>query len=55
MTDVFVTESRPTELLAALHDAAVPELEHVFANRKAEPSDLVLVAWHGKEPIGGKR
>jgi CBS domain-containing protein/GNAT superfamily N-acetyltransferase len=52
MTDVFVTESRPTELLAALHDAAVPELEHVFANRKAEPSDLVLVAWQGKVPIG---
>lgn len=50
--DVVVTESRPTVLLAALHDAAVPELEHVFANRAAEPSDLVLVAWDGREPVG---
>jgi CBS domain-containing protein/GNAT superfamily N-acetyltransferase len=51
-TDVFVTESRPTELLAALHDAAVPEMEHVFANRTAEPSDLVLVAWQGDDAVG---
>jgi CBS domain-containing protein/ribosomal protein S18 acetylase RimI-like enzyme len=52
MSDVFVTESRPTELLAALHDAAMPELEHVFANRRAEPTDLVLVAWSEREPAG---
>jgi CBS domain-containing protein/GNAT superfamily N-acetyltransferase len=52
MTDVFITESRPTELLAALHDAAVPELEHVFVNRRAEPSDLVLVAWNEDVPVG---
>ena len=52
MTDVFVTESRPTDLLEALHDSAIPELEHVFANRPAEPSDLVLVAWSDREPAG---
>ena len=52
MTEFVVTESRPSELLAALHDAAVPELEHVFANRRAEPSDLVLVAWNQQEPVG---
>ena len=52
MTDFVVTESRPTELLAALHAASEPELEHVFANRKAELSDLVLVAWSDREPAG---
>jgi CBS domain-containing protein/GNAT superfamily N-acetyltransferase len=52
MGDVFVTESRPSELLAALHDAAIPELEHVFRNRRAEPTDLVLVAWNDREPAG---
>jgi CBS domain-containing protein/GNAT superfamily N-acetyltransferase len=52
MTDVFVTESRPNELLLALHDAAVPELEHVFRNRQAEPTDLVLVAWSEQDPAG---
>lgn len=51
-TDIVITESRPNELLQALHDAATPELEHVFANRAAEPSDLVLVAWVAKEAVG---
>jgi CBS domain-containing protein/predicted N-acetyltransferase YhbS len=52
MTDVVVTESRAGELIEALHAAATPELEHVFANRDAVPSDLVLVAWSGVEPVG---
>lgn len=52
MSDVFVTESRATELLAALHAAAVPELEHVFADRRPDPADLVLVAWDDRTPIG---
>lgn len=52
VADLVVTESRPNELLAALHDAAVPEMEHVFATRPAEPSDLVLVAWADDQPIG---
>ncbi len=50
--DLHVTESRPNELLEALHDAAVPELEHVFSVRDAGPSDLVLVAWRGRQPLG---
>ncbi len=52
MSEVFVTESRASELLAALHDAAVPELEHVFRNRQADPTDLVLVAWSDRQPAG---
>jgi CBS domain-containing protein/GNAT superfamily N-acetyltransferase len=52
MDEITITESRPTELLQALHDAATPEMEHVFANRNAEPSDLVLVAWLGNEAAG---
>jgi CBS domain-containing protein len=52
MTDFVVTESRPGELLDALHAAAIPELEHVFAHRRADPSDLVLVAWSAGSPVG---
>lgn len=50
--DVVITESRPGELVAALHEAATPELEFVFATRAAEPSDLVLVAWIGVQAVG---
>jgi CBS domain-containing protein len=50
--EIIITESRPSDLLAALHDAATPEMEFVFANRNAEPSDLVLVAWLGTEAAG---
>lgn len=53
MSEFFITESRPSDLLEALHDAAVPELEHVFANRQAELSDLVLVAWTEKQQPAG--
>ncbi|MGD9751277.1 MAG: GNAT family N-acetyltransferase [Acidimicrobiia bacterium] len=50
--DVIITESRPGELLLALHDRATPELEHLFTHRDAEPSDLVLVAWAGSDAAG---
>ncbi len=53
MMDVVVTESRSSDLLAALHDAAIPELEHVFANREASPADLVLVAWSDQHQPAG--
>ncbi len=52
MEEIVITESRPTDLLQALHDAATPDLEHVFANRDAEPADLVLVAWRGPVAVG---
>lgn len=47
MTPVIITESRPTEILAALHESAMAEREYLFAARDAEPEDLVLVAWEG--------
>ncbi|MCC6435199.1 MAG: GNAT family N-acetyltransferase [Acidimicrobiales bacterium] len=50
--DIVITESRPSELLRALHDRATPELEHLFAHRDALPSDLVLVAWAGDHAAG---
>ncbi|MFN0026012.1 MAG: GNAT family N-acetyltransferase [Acidimicrobiales bacterium] len=50
--DIVITESRPGELVAAMHEAATPELEFVFATRAAEPSDLVLVAWLGVQAVG---
>lgn len=51
-SEVHVTESRPTELLEALHRDAVPDVEHVFATRDAGPSDLVLVAWRERQALG---
>lgn len=47
MSPVIITESRPTEILAALHESASAEREYLFAARDAEPEDLVLVAWEG--------
>lgn len=47
MSPVMITESRPTEILAALHESASAEREYLFAARDAEPEDLVLVAWEG--------
>ncbi|MEM9561501.1 MAG: GNAT family N-acetyltransferase [Actinomycetota bacterium] len=46
--DVLITESRPGEVLAALHDSASAEREYLFAARDADPADLVLVAWEGE-------
>lgn len=47
-----ITESRPTEVLAALHDSAEAEREYLFAAREAEPDDLILVAWKGQDAVG---
>lgn len=46
-SDVLITESRPTDVLAALHESAKAEREYLFAARDADPSDIVLVAWEG--------
>ncbi len=46
--DILITESRPGEVLAALHESASAEREYLFAARDADPADLVLVAWEGQ-------
>ena len=49
---VIVTESRPGEVLASLHESAEAEREYMFAARDADPADLVLVAWHDDVAVG---
>lgn len=49
---VIVTESRPSDVLASLHESAQAEREYLFAARDADPSDLVLVAWHDDVAVG---
>lgn len=49
---VVVTESRPTEVLATLHESAAAEREYLFAARDADPADLILVAWHDGTAVG---
>lgn len=49
---VIITESRPTDVLAALHSSAQAEHEYLFASRDAEPDDLILVAWIDDQAVG---
>jgi CBS domain-containing protein/GNAT superfamily N-acetyltransferase len=49
---VIVTESRPSDVLASLHESAEAEREYMFAARDADPADLVLVAWHEDTAVG---
>lgn len=49
---VIVTESRPSDVLASLHESAEAEREYLFAARDADSSDLVLVAWHDDVAVG---
>lgn len=48
----IVTESRPSDVLASLHESAEAEREYLFAARDADPADLVLVAWHDGSAVG---
>lgn len=52
MTEIVVTESRPSEVLARLHESAHGEREYLFAARDADAADLVLVAWEAGEAVG---
>lgn len=52
MDEFIITESRPSEVLAALHESADAEREYLFAARDVEPDDLVLVAWVDDEAVG---
>ena len=49
---VTITESRPNDVLAALHESAHAEREYLFANREAAAGDLILVGWLHGEAIG---
>ncbi|MGI9597547.1 MAG: GNAT family N-acetyltransferase [Acidimicrobiales bacterium] len=48
----IVTESRPSDVLASLHESAEAEREYLFAARDADSADLVLVAWHDDVAVG---
>jgi CBS domain-containing protein/GNAT superfamily N-acetyltransferase len=52
MDGITITESRPNDVLAALHQSAEAEREYLFAAREAQPDDLILVAWEGKQAVG---
>lgn len=49
---VIVTESRPSDVLASLHESAHAEREYLFAARDADQADLVLMAWHDDAAVG---
>lgn len=52
MTVITFTESRPSEILAKLHQSAASEREYLFASHDAADHDLVLVAWYQDRAIG---
>ena len=52
MPGITITESRPNEVLAALHASAEAEREYLFAAREAQPDDLILVAWLDEQAVG---
>ncbi|MFV0259955.1 MAG: GNAT family N-acetyltransferase [Acidimicrobiales bacterium] len=52
MDVITITESRPGEVLARLHQSASAEREYLFASRDARSDDLILVAWIGDEAVG---
>ena len=49
---MIVTESRPSDLLASLHDSAGAPSEYVFGARDADPNDVILVVWDGQVAVG---
>lgn len=52
MAPVTIVDSQATDLVQAMHDAAVPEIEFIFAYRQPEEDDLLLVAWVEDQPVG---
>lgn len=52
MTVITFTESRPTDILASLHQSAASEREYLFASHDASDQDLILVAWYQDRAIG---
>ena len=52
MTAITFTESRPSDILANLHQSAADDREYLFASHDASDQDLILVAWHQDTAIG---
>lgn len=52
MSAISFTESRPSEVLANLHESAGAEREYLFASHDASTQDLILVAWYQNKAIG---
>ena len=52
MDAITFTESRPSEVLAHLHESADAEREYLFASHDAGRDDLIVVAWHADRAIG---
>lgn len=52
MSEIVITESRPSEILAALHSSAQAEREYLFSARDASTDDLILVGWDGEVAVG---
>ena len=50
--ETVVTESRPSDMLAALHQSGDGDREYLFAYRDVQPDDLVLVAWIDGRAVG---
>ena len=50
--EIVVTESRPSDMLAALHASGNADREYLFAYRDVQPDDLVLVAWMDGHAVG---
>lgn len=52
VTEISFTESRPSEILASLHDSATDEREFLFASHDASAQDLIVVAWADGRAVG---
>jgi CBS domain-containing protein/predicted GNAT family acetyltransferase len=52
MDAITFTESRPSEVLAHLHESAHAESEYLFASHDAGREDLILVAWYAGRAVG---
>lgn len=52
MSAISFTESRPSDVLANLHESAGAEREYLFASHDANTQDLILVAWYQSKAIG---
>ena len=52
MDAITFTESRPSEVLANLHESAHAESEYLFASHDAGREDLIIVAWYADQAVG---
>lgn len=52
MAEITFTESRPSEVLAALHESAADQREFLFSAQDASTQDLIVVAWTADRAVG---